>query len=57
MRQRHQLQQRSGFYSFHPGGSHVLYADGSVHFLAEGMDLMAFYGLVSLDGGEVVGSY
>lgn len=46
-----------GVYSFHPGGAYVLFADGSAHFLSESIDLKAFYGLVSLNGGEVVSSY
>lgn len=46
-----------GVYAFHPGGAQVLFADGSAHFLAESVDLLTFYGLVSLNGGEVVESY
>lgn len=46
-----------GVYSFHTGGAHTLFADGSAHFLSENMDLKVFYGLVSLSGGEVVTSY
>lgn len=46
-----------GVYSFHTGGAQMLFADGSAHFLSENMDLRSFYGLVSLDGGEVVNSY
>jgi len=27
---------RAGFFSFHPGGAHATYCDGSVHFMTEG---------------------
>lgn len=46
-----------GVYGFHPGGANVLFADGSAHFLSESTDLLVFYGLVSLAGGEVVSNY
>jgi prepilin-type N-terminal cleavage/methylation domain-containing protein/prepilin-type processing-associated H-X9-DG protein len=39
-------------YSFHPGGVHVTFADGSVHFLDESMDTGTIVALVSRDGGE-----
>ncbi|MFO0946967.1 MAG: DUF1559 domain-containing protein [Planctomycetota bacterium] len=43
-----------GIYAFHAGGAHTLFADGSVHFLAEGMDKYIVYALVSFSYGEVI---
>jgi prepilin-type N-terminal cleavage/methylation domain-containing protein/prepilin-type processing-associated H-X9-DG protein len=39
--------------SAHPGGASVLFADGSVHFLAEGMDTALFKDLAIRDSGLV----
>jgi prepilin-type N-terminal cleavage/methylation domain-containing protein len=39
-------------YSFHPTGAHGLFADGSVHFLSQTMDLFVFFALVTRAGGE-----
>jgi prepilin-type processing-associated H-X9-DG protein/prepilin-type N-terminal cleavage/methylation domain-containing protein len=41
-------------YSFHPGGANVLFADGSVHFLKQTIDIRVFARLVTRAGGEVV---
>lgn len=41
-------------YSFHPGGVQMLRGDGSVGFLSDTVDLPAFAGVVSRNGGEVV---
>ena len=41
-------------YSFHVGGINAVYADGSVHFLREGVDLVAFAALCTRAAGEVV---
>lgn len=41
-------------YSFHPGGSNVLMADGSVSFLTEALPLETLAAMVSRNGGEVV---
>jgi prepilin-type processing-associated H-X9-DG protein len=41
-------------YSFHPGGANVLFADGSVHFLKESIDIRVLARLVTRAGGEVV---
>jgi prepilin-type N-terminal cleavage/methylation domain-containing protein/prepilin-type processing-associated H-X9-DG protein len=41
-------------YSFHPGGAPVAFADGSVHFLQEKLDVTLLAGLVTKNGGEVV---
>jgi prepilin-type N-terminal cleavage/methylation domain-containing protein/prepilin-type processing-associated H-X9-DG protein len=43
-----------GFFSFHPGGAHALMADGSVHFLHEGLDIKVAAALVTRNGGEVI---
>ena len=40
-------------YSFHPGGAHALFADGSVHFLSAGISMEILAGLVTRAGGEV----
>ena len=41
-------------YSFHPGGANVVMADGSVHFLQEGISIRVLAALVTRAGGEVV---
>ncbi|MGD9721963.1 MAG: DUF1559 domain-containing protein [Pirellulales bacterium] len=40
------------FYSFHDGGANFAFADGSVQFLAEQMDLYTLASLVTRAGGE-----
>jgi prepilin-type processing-associated H-X9-DG protein len=45
-----------GFRSRHPGGSNILFADGSVHFLKNTISLMTYTSLGSRNGGEVVSS-
>lgn len=47
----------SEMYSFHIGGAQVLLADGSVRFLSENMSGANMVGLVTLQGGEVVGEF
>ena len=41
--------------SKHPGGVHSLFADGSVHFLADDINLRVWQALGSIDGGEPIG--
>ena len=41
------------FGSFHPGGAQFLLADGSVHFVSEGIDFDLFADLATIAGGEV----
>jgi prepilin-type N-terminal cleavage/methylation domain-containing protein/prepilin-type processing-associated H-X9-DG protein len=41
-------------YSFHPGGANAVFADGSVHFLTEGMSIRVLAALITRAGGEVV---
>jgi prepilin-type N-terminal cleavage/methylation domain-containing protein/prepilin-type processing-associated H-X9-DG protein len=40
-------------YSFHTGGVNTLFADGSVHFLQQNIDVRTFAALVTRNGGEV----
>jgi prepilin-type N-terminal cleavage/methylation domain-containing protein/prepilin-type processing-associated H-X9-DG protein len=44
----------SHWWSQHPGGANFLFVDGSVHFLDYGIDPVAFVGLGTKDGGEIV---
>jgi prepilin-type N-terminal cleavage/methylation domain-containing protein/prepilin-type processing-associated H-X9-DG protein len=49
----------TGFFgprSFHPSGANVLFVDGSVHLLSDGIDWRIHQALHSCNGGEVVGS-
>ncbi len=41
-------------FSFHPGGAHALFGDGSVHFLRETISLRTLYSLGTRSNGEVV---
>jgi prepilin-type N-terminal cleavage/methylation domain-containing protein len=41
-------------YSFHTGGTHAVFADGSVHFLRESINIRVLAGLITRAGGEVV---
>jgi prepilin-type N-terminal cleavage/methylation domain-containing protein/prepilin-type processing-associated H-X9-DG protein len=43
-----------GIYSFHPSGANALFADGSVHFIAQTIDLFAFFNLVARADGDVI---
>ncbi len=43
-----------GFRSVHPGGAQFVLVDGSVHFLAEGIDHQVYRGLSTRNQGEVV---
>ena len=44
-------------YSFHTGGAHFAFADGSVHFLSENIDTRTFVNLCTRAGGEVTGEF
>jgi prepilin-type processing-associated H-X9-DG protein len=44
-------------YSFHPGGSNIVFADGSVHFIRDSIDIRVIGRLVTRAAGEVVGEY
>ncbi len=43
----------TGFASYHPGGCHFLYADGSVHFIDEYVDAFTLAALTTRAGSEV----
>lgn len=43
-----------GVYAFHPGAANVCMGDGSVRTLSESLDIMVFYHLCTIQGGEVV---
>ncbi len=45
---------RFHFWSFHPGGAHFLFVDGSVQFLSYDIDYQVFQDLSTRAGGEVV---
>ena len=45
------------FGSYHPGGAFFTMGDGSVHFLAETIDLPVLQALASRNGGEVGGEF
>jgi prepilin-type N-terminal cleavage/methylation domain-containing protein/prepilin-type processing-associated H-X9-DG protein len=47
----------SEMYSFHTGGAQALLADGSVRFLSENISGAVLVGLVTLQGGEVLGEF
>ncbi len=47
----------SEMYSFHVGGAQVLLADGSVRFLSENISGATLVGLITLQGGEVLGEF
>jgi len=42
------------WFSFHPGGAHALFADGSVHFISEGAALRVVYSLGTRANSETV---
>ncbi len=43
--------------SYHPGGAHFLYGDGSVHFLSENTELDTYKDLATVNGGELIPSH
>jgi prepilin-type N-terminal cleavage/methylation domain-containing protein/prepilin-type processing-associated H-X9-DG protein len=43
-----------GIFSFHAGGANVLYADGSVRFMRETINIATLAALVTRAGGEVI---
>jgi prepilin-type N-terminal cleavage/methylation domain-containing protein/prepilin-type processing-associated H-X9-DG protein len=45
-----------GFKSAHPGGANFAFADGSVHFLKQSINLVTYNALGSRNGGEVISS-
>jgi prepilin-type processing-associated H-X9-DG protein len=47
----------SEMYSFHTGGVQTVMADGSVRFLSENMSAQTLVGIITLNGGEIVGDF
>lgn len=43
-----------GLYSFHPRKAHVVFGDGSVRPLREGLNIYVFFALVTARGGELI---
>jgi prepilin-type processing-associated H-X9-DG protein/prepilin-type N-terminal cleavage/methylation domain-containing protein len=43
-------------YSFHPGGANFVFADGSVHFLSNGITLRTLVALLTSQAGDLPGS-
>jgi prepilin-type processing-associated H-X9-DG protein len=41
-------------FSLHSGGAYVAMADGSVHFLREGVDPAVIHALMTREGGEAI---
>src|SRR5262249_40166162 len=46
-----------GYTSYHPGGANFAFADASVRFLADAIDLMTFSQLGTRNNGDVPGPY
>jgi prepilin-type N-terminal cleavage/methylation domain-containing protein/prepilin-type processing-associated H-X9-DG protein len=43
-------------FSYHPGGVNALFGDGSVRFVKDSINLVAFRGILTINGGDVVSS-
>ena len=43
-------------YSYHPGGVNALFGDGSVRFIKDSVNLVAFRSILTIAGGDVVSS-
>jgi prepilin-type N-terminal cleavage/methylation domain-containing protein/prepilin-type processing-associated H-X9-DG protein len=43
-----------GFRSRHPGGLQFAYADGSVHFISQGINMDTYWAMSTITGGEAV---
>ncbi len=50
-------QHATDFSSFHPGGCHFVFGDGSVHFLAETIDSLTLAALTTRAKGDIPGEY
>ncbi len=51
------IERQFQFSSLHTGGCHFVMGDGSVKFLSENMDVIVFSGLLTRQGGEVIGDF
>jgi hypothetical protein len=51
------VERRFQFSSRHPGGCNFTLPDGSARFVSETVDLNVFKGVITRDGGEVVGQF
>jgi prepilin-type processing-associated H-X9-DG protein len=45
---------QAGIYSFHPGGAHILFSDGSVRFVRESLEQYVAYAIFTRSNGEVL---
>jgi hypothetical protein len=45
------------YYSYHIGGAHLLFGDGSVHFISSFVNGQTFQALGTIAGSEVIGEY
>jgi prepilin-type N-terminal cleavage/methylation domain-containing protein/prepilin-type processing-associated H-X9-DG protein len=43
-----------GFKSYHTGGLQFAYADGSVHFIAQEIDMPTYWAMATINGGETL---
>jgi prepilin-type processing-associated H-X9-DG protein len=46
-----------GVYAFHSGGAVAVFADGSVRFLRQNLDPNTLFGIVTINGGEILGDF
>ncbi len=42
-------------YAFHTAGINAVFADGSVHFIREGVGIKVFVALITMNGAEILG--
>lgn len=49
----HKFENNSGFHSLHPNGVHFAFADGSVRFVRDQIELENYRALATIQGGEV----
>jgi prepilin-type processing-associated H-X9-DG protein len=43
--------------SFHPGGANAAFADGSVHFVSNGISANILRALITISDGQAVGNF
>ncbi|HEY1189319.1 MAG TPA: DUF1559 domain-containing protein [Gemmata sp.] len=46
-----------GVYAFHSGGAPAVFCDGSVRFLRQGLDPNILFGIITVNGGEVLNDF